>query len=86
MDKYKTSNEWTKEHAKKYQQFSILDYDGWMNHKNGPCMFMTDLITQEDFTQRLVISTCMWKNIKKENKCQDIESNTTTKTTSTISK
>ena len=64
-DTLKTSADWFEEFKqddKSRIDIIIYDNDGW---RDGKCNFDEDLITQSDFTKRLLISTLMWKNITK---------------------
>lgn len=54
----KTSNEWIKE--EEYTEIIIMDPDGW-DRQNYEYSFNEELITKEEFFNRLSLSTCMHK-------------------------
>jgi hypothetical protein len=72
MDKeLKTSEEWYPIVQKQWEefenkQFIIYDPDGW-DRKNYQYSWHEELITEEEFSNRVFQSTCMYKRLKNEN-------------------
>ena len=65
---YKTSNAWLKIYQQEFLgkniDIKIYNKDGW---KTGNCNFYTDIITYNDFIDRLTQSAIIWKKIYKDN-------------------
>jgi hypothetical protein len=55
----RTSNEWKDKHS----EFFIMDPDGW-DRKNFQFSFFEEKITEDDFMDRVLRSTCIWKQGK----------------------
>ncbi|MCD6434873.1 MAG: hypothetical protein J7L15_00570 [Clostridiales bacterium] len=64
---YKTSGEWLKiyqqEFLEKNIDIKIHNKDGW---KTDNCNFYTDIITYNDFIDRLTQSAIIWKKVYKD--------------------
>ncbi len=63
MREKKTSEEWSKE----YKNAEVFDPDGW-DRRNFQYSWYEEKITFEEFEQRVMHSTCIWKQ---EEKCQN---------------
>ena len=61
MDNIKTSEFWMT--TPEFKKTKLLDPDGW-DRKNFQFSFYEELITKEEFSKRLMVSTCMFKENK----------------------
>lgn len=58
LDIIKTSEFWMA--TPEFRETKLLDPDGW-DRKNFQFSFYEELITKEEFSKRLMVSTCMFK-------------------------
>jgi dihydrofolate reductase len=63
-DGLKTSDEWNQEQLKGDEPWLLMDPDGWDRSGDYEYSFYIERITQEEFTSRLMRSTCLKKRVE----------------------